>query len=330
MRERSPYEGTHDERLAGQVALGRIISVNPETRRCRVKTLGKPGRTDDLDLTDVQWISLSNGPDGSDDTTLPTPNQYGVIIFINSEPYIMGYYQPMAATGTPERADKEPLLPGDRVIKTIAGNKIILRSGGTVEIESTKICRVYFIPSRNLMSMLCQELEFDCDGGLLYWTRDRKSDNTLMNLRCYNNFNFDMAMDFQIGMADDGSLFKAQLGPTDDNLNITPNLVMRIQPSGDTDLNIGQGKLTLSIQAGSGNLTLTTKGNVTQNITGNVTQTVQGEVDLTSKGETKVTAEKILLNGESSGITTENSHEGVIDLITGVPVEPSTTVFSDI
>ena len=47
-------------------------------------------------------------------------------------------------------------------------------------------------------------------------------------------------------------------------------------------------------------------------------------------GVTKVTCPDVQLNGNSSGITTMNSHMGVIDFITGIPVMPSTTVKGDI
>lgn len=57
---------------------------------------------------------------------------------------------------------------------------------------------------------------------------------------------------------------------------------------------------------------------------------VGGKVDLTAGGKVNVKAPEIDLNGSVSGITTENSHQGVIDFITGVPVLPSQTVKADV
>jgi hypothetical protein len=63
-----------------------------------------------------------------------------------------------------------------------------------------------------------------------------------------------------------------------------------------------------------------------------VNATVQASANINLKAGSKIDekAPKISLNGESSGITTENSHQGVIDFITGVPVMPSQTVKSDV
>jgi hypothetical protein len=68
----------------------------------------------------------------------------------------------------------------------------------------------------------------------------------------------------------------------------------------------------------------------TETIGGKLTINVTGNCEVTAGGNVIVTAPQIQLNGQTSGITTENSHQSVIDFITGVPVMPSTTVFSDI
>lgn len=63
---------------------------------------------------------------------------------------------------------------------------------------------------------------------------------------------------------------------------------------------------------------------------GNTEVQAGGDCKITAGGNCKVTASKIELNGSSSGVTTKNSHMGVIDLITGVPVQASPTVFADV
>jgi hypothetical protein len=85
-------------------------------------------------------------------------------------------------------------------------------------------------------------------------------------------------------------------------LNITVNGDVKVDASGKADI-IAGGKVT--VEAG-------------------------GDADITASGTCKVTGTQIQLNGSSSGITTATSHQNVIDLITGVPVVPSTTVFGDV
>ena len=55
-----------------------------------------------------------------------------------------------------------------------------------------------------------------------------------------------------------------------------------------------------------------------------------GDTNVTAGGKVVIKATGVELNGAASGITTENSHQGVIDFITGVPVLGSKTVKSDV
>lgn len=95
----------------------------------------------------------------------------------------------------------------------------------------------------------------------------------------------------------------------------------------------------------TGNMTMNVAKNSTINVTGDVKVSVKGnaEVDVTgdakvkaknieatAKMNAKVKAKLISLNGEVSGITTENSHFGVVDFLTGVPVNASKTVKGDV
>jgi hypothetical protein len=87
--------------------------------------------------------------------------------------------------------------------------------------------------------------------------------------------------------------------------------------TGDKEENIG-GKLKIVV---TGNCEITCA---------NSKVTASANAEITASGVAKITASQIELNGASSGITTFNSHQGVIDFITGVPVNPSTTVKSDV
>jgi len=113
-----------------------------------------------------------------------------------------------------------------------------------------------------------------------------------------------------------------------ENNQLTVNSIgkTKIDTAEDKDETVGGNET----QGVTGNKTDTIGGNKTEDISGNLTINVGGPVNLTAGGTVTVTAPQVHLNGSASGITTENSHLGVIDLITGVPVIPSTTVKSDI
>lgn len=87
----------------------------------------------------------------------------------------------------------------------------------------------------------------------------------------------------------------------------------------------------------TGNASLAAKKSITLAASSDVTITAAGNVSVkcanatvTASGKITETAPEIDLNGAVSGITTENSHFGVVDFITGVPVNPSKTVKSDV
>lgn len=307
MKEYSPWEGTQDN-LNGYVALGRITFVDPKTRRARVKTIGLKGKTDDLDLYNVQWISMANGTDGSDDTYIPIAGQYGVIIFINSEPYILGYFQPMpeSSASAEDPPGKEPLLPGDKIIGTRGGNKIILRSGGSVEIQSTEICRILLLPSRNLLTAICQEMEIEADGGSLYWLRDRTSNATTMTLYAYDNLSPTRAVSLEVGSAESGAVLDLQMGSLDpDTLDIATKLFqLSVQPTGDTALYVTD-KAQLSIAA-TGDTSLTINGKVTIAVTaesGDVSITTAGKIIHTPTGNFEVNSGAVIQNTAATSAT---------------------------
>jgi len=75
---------------------------------------------------------------------------------------------------------------------------------------------------------------------------------------------------------------------------------------------------------------VTASGKANVNVSSDANIVVGGNANLTSSGKTVIKASEIDLNQPISGITTANSHQNVIDLITGVPVQASTTVLSDV
>jgi hypothetical protein len=91
----------------------------------------------------------------------------------------------------------------------------------------------------------------------------------------------------------------------------------------------------ITIQANkSGILNITTAGAANVTVGGDMTATVSGNTNLTSNGKTSITGKEILLNTKSDdpgkGVTTFDSHQGCVDMITGLPIEASLTIFGDI
>jgi hypothetical protein len=98
----------------------------------------------------------------------------------------------------------------------------------------------------------------------------------------------------------------------------------------------GQGPTTVAI-ATDGTFSVQHSGVTIQAVkNGTLNITANGNINITTPDKVVVKAAEIDLNrpnGDSDpgkGVTDANSHMGVLDLITGVPVEPSETVFIDV
>jgi hypothetical protein len=95
----------------------------------------------------------------------------------------------------------------------------------------------------------------------------------------------------------------------------------------DTNVNV---TATKDVNVKCVNAKVDASGKVNVNSGGDTTVVAGADCKVTATGKIVETAKEIDLNGAISGITTENSHQGVIDFITGVPVQPSQTVKADV
>lgn len=223
-KDRSIFEGGGHERT-GQLCIGRVVSVDADTRTCRVKTVGVPGITDDLDLQNVKLMQAMWHPEGDEDVALPRIGSYAIVSFIAGEAVVLGYYRLSATLEKGSRSSDESLTAGDRLLRTVAGNFLMLRSGGTVQIESTKGCRTYWIPSRNLINSVCQNYELETDGGHISWTNvgttPEDGDPTNYDFTAWDGLSPFSAIREQRGTTETGELYKLEAGELDEDLNLT-------------------------------------------------------------------------------------------------------------
>ena len=110
--------------------------------------------------------------------------------------------------------------------------------------------------------------------------------------------------------------------PKDSSLNTT------FQIKTDGSFEFKHPKVDILADAG-GALTITASGDASITCD-NANITASGDTNVNTTGTTTITSEMIILNKQLSGVTTMNGHLGCIDLITGVPVTPSTTTFGDV
>lgn len=175
----------HTEASNGKIALCRVYAVNAEERSCSIKTYGSDAAVANADFTDVQWLSAYSSPDGDEVSIIPRIGSHGVCCFIDGQPWIVGYFQPITYDAETEIPDpelegteavassagmnKEKINSGDFIQRGRAGNRFVIRSGGEIELEATKVCRRTYFPTENKIYELCQNYEFRTDGGTIDW-----------------------------------------------------------------------------------------------------------------------------------------------------------------
>lgn len=279
--ETSPYEGQLD-RLNGKLCFGRVVSVDATSRTARCRTLGNAAHgTDDQDLTTVKIMHTAWHPDGSYAVAIPPLDSLVIIGFVNSEAVLFGAYPISNTFGGGGRTNQEDLLPGDYAFVTAAGSRVIIRSGGTVEIESTKGCRTYWLPKGETINSVCQNYELEPSGGFIHWYVDEDTQETQLHLKAYDSADEAVnAVDLKVGTTDSGALLDLNIGPTDGEYEVTaPTLSLQVQADGSTDLDIAAGKFTASIDA-EGNATVTAAGDVELTTTGDITASSGGTVSI--------------------------------------------------
>ena len=337
MLERSAYEGHLDR--TGTMCVGVVQSVSTSDaagRRLRVKTIGGPGG-DDLDLHHVRIMGNWH-PDGDESTHIPRAGTYGLVTFIKTEAFWLGAFPLDANSGENQRTNMEKLNPGDIVWKTVRGNKIILRTGGTVEISSSDLCSLLMTPNNNLIGFACQNFELETSAGVMKWRLDPETEDTRTHISCWNNLNPDTLCTIDVGLIPDtnnedsalsaalggtGSvsieapqaadlMFDFKIGAIDEDLNITDRVFRTaIKNDGSLYLDIGPGKFTLSVDPATGDAQFQSQGDVTGYAKGALDVTVDGDTSVTSTGDVTVNTKGGLAVEAFSDIDIKNKVGGM-------------------
>ena len=184
---RDSWENEASSMTNGRVTLAQIYDVNAEKRTVSIKTFGSDPVVSDGDWTDVQWLDSYSCIDGDEVSFIPRINSLCLVIFADNMPWVIGFVKPMSiddddqpedleGEGITENevsgganANREKINAGDLIMRTIGNARFVMRAGGEIELESTKVCKRLMLPSRNLFSDICRNYEFRTDGGTIDW-----------------------------------------------------------------------------------------------------------------------------------------------------------------
>lgn len=181
------WENSTSELTNGRISMAQIYDVSAEKRTLSIKTFGSDPVVGDGDWTDVQWLDPYSALEGDEISFIPRIGSMCLVAFVDNMPWVVGFIKSTALDSADEPEDlegegiaehevsgaantnREKINPGDFILRTIGNARLVLRAGGEIEIESTKVCRRIMFPSRNLFSDICRNYEFRTDGGTIDW-----------------------------------------------------------------------------------------------------------------------------------------------------------------
>jgi len=172
------------------------------------------------------------------------------------------------------------------------------------------------------------QIEFESNGNVNFLARkvtrrDKKSPSKDTESDQFHKITLDFEQ--KSIFIEDNENNKITLDPTGIKLIDKSENIIEMKPSG-IDITV-KGSNNVKIDSDA-SINIGSAANIT--VGSEATIDVGANCNIKAAGTCKLEATQIQLNGSVSGITTANSHSGVIDLITGAPVIPSTTIFGDI
>ena len=168
----SIYERKHRSRTekAFGVCLGQITKVFADERLCEVRTFSGAGSLNANVIKKCQWLSWDANPKGDESTNIPRRGSLCLVIYVDGEPYIIGYLRGLNGKLGAVTGKEEPCVEGDKVLSNVGGNKIKLSANGLIEFVSKATLKVLMFPTTSLLNILCRNFQMQSDGGYVEWS----------------------------------------------------------------------------------------------------------------------------------------------------------------
>jgi len=179
-----------------------------------VKTFLGQGSMDDQYIPKCQWLNLDANPEGDEMTAIPRRGSVGLVFWIDGEPFFFGYFKPLGPKGS-ALTGEEPArtTEGDKVISTVAKNRIAVKSSGLIELYAKQTLFRIMFPKDSSIQDLCRRYSLKADGGYQEWTSDELTQET----RHYAEYRRDLLRSFVVieekGAVDTSTLYSMKIGP---------------------------------------------------------------------------------------------------------------------
>ena len=215
MYDLSLFEGEHPSRLeqVANIALGRIIEVDTKNRTCTVSTITGGRSITNQYIPNVQWLSADANPEGDESGGIPRKGSWGVVHFLDGQAFIGGFMKPLWKSGTTLRGNETVKLnEGDKIISTLAGNRITVKRSGLIEMYSSENLMRLIIPTNGKIADLCRSYLMEADGGSVNWVFDDLL-NTLWSAEYYMNTSRAFLIREEKGFVSEDIIYKKTIGP---------------------------------------------------------------------------------------------------------------------
>ena len=322
--ERTPHEGKMN-RLHGESAYCRVLSVNKEDRTVACTTFGPPGSfAHDLYLEKAKMLGMSNHANGAESVHLPEAGAIGIVHFVESQPYILGFLNPddpdqVGTDVSGFNTNRTKVNAGDIMLYQKLKNFIAIRNSGVIEIESSPQLKTYYLPERGELSTFCLNYDFQCNGGAVTWLTTDKQKTTKLTAVIKDQVGATKVIRIEGGNVDNDAIMTLKTGAPNDQQGIdNPNFSLEIKDSGETIVKINEAA-TLDIKE-DGATTFDTRKNI--GITLDEALTITGKSDMTIKSDKNITmnatskfladAENIVMNAKTSGKAGEGAGDAMV------------------
>jgi hypothetical protein len=287
---------TRTSTIPAQIEQGRVLDVDPSTWTVTVGT-----SFSDRPQSGVTFGGGYVHPArGEGDHCMP---EIGALCWIcwpsdGNRPFVLAWAA--AANEGDFTSNRPPLNPGDHYRGTRDGNFVWVRRGGVIQIFSSALCQMLFLPATNTLQMLLQNLQINTLGGDLTWAIGIPQNTT------------------------DGTrpaLFTLAAKQFADDPN--PIAVLQVGSHDGDPSTILSLAIAASGAAGAAqqfNLKADDSGNLTWALQGNMSITVQGTAQLQSQGNmTLQSAAAATLSGQSATVSAQTTLE--LDSTTGTTMK---------
>jgi len=312
------------------IALGRVVKVFPKERICQVQTFHGSGNLGDNFINRCQWVNMDSNPEGDEATNIPRRNSLGLVFFVEGQAFIFGFFKPLQKKGSAAQGNEPSnLLEGDKVISTVGGNRITIKSNGIVEIFSNDTLKRIQLPTESKLIEICSRYDLRTDGGAILWTSNQDTKETLKQAEFRRDLLRSVVVFEEKGAVGGSTILKTRVGPPkpgsigvssslyESSVDVDGSALLKVGPAGNVTAKASStGSVELEINsltrvkiAESGDTTIETTG-------ATVSISASGAVEVKALGQVSISGGGLPVTESPLTYPTTVSH------FTGLPLTP--------